>query len=1287
MTKFFIYILLSVMFLGTSCSKDSLSGKIEVKGLINPDSVEPLVSFVTTAPTSMNGWQDFELEYTVIDDPSEFSGIKKVQLFYSPDLDNKAFKLLGEIPSGVNQKIQFCTPNKSHPKPVFKIVAFDNNLNEASRMLGNEVGQNFSINIETDPTPPTSSSSLGLLTKDSPTTINLSSCGYNSCSAGSLSYENNPNDTFVLVNTTGVQPGFGDGGWVSCDSVEASGIIQPAFPIDGDHTYHLWSKSTDIDYDTITPMDYVSSTSSDVTITYDSTAPVTTPANLTFTNDYNFAGDNVALTWNGFTDMNLVDHRIKTYKDSSCITSETIHGVTASSLAADSIIVDGLAEGQYWATVTAIDHVGLETTSVCSTDFIIVDNTAPVDNTANIQFTDVLDIDGDDMVVTWTAFTDLNLVNHRFRTYTDSACTIGEVIHSYTGSNTNADAASIDGLVTNDYWAKVEAFDGAGTSTLSDCSTDSVRVDKDSPIDNGANLQFVATHDIDGNDVSVTWVAFTDGNGFSKHVFHTFTDALCTLGAQAHGDTGTGALSSDSTIIDSLIDGQYWGKVQAFDGIGNQTTSACSTDSIIIDSTPPADTPANIQFALVNTKLNNNVAISWTAFTDDTLKDHQIHIYRDSLTCVANEINIGLTGFSTNSNNTLIDGLADGVYTARVTAFDELGLNTQSVCSTDTIIIDNTVPTDNTAALTFTNAFNTTGDNLAITWTAFTDSYLKEHKIITYTDSLCSTGAVDHGYNSSTAASDNTTVDGLVTGPYWATVTAIDIAGNTTTSVCSTDSIIIDTTNPNDNTANVQFPDLYDIDGDDLAVTWVAFNDTNLIVDHEILTYTDSLCSTGLITHPKTASGTNSNSTTVDSLVDDEYWAKVRAYDGAGNTTDSLCSTDSIIVDSLDPVVGPANLQFTLAFTNLNDNQAVTWTGFSDVTLSDHQLYTYTDSFCLTGEDDHGLTGSTSASDLVVIDGLVEGQYWAKVKAIDQLAHNTTSSCSTDTIIVDQTLPFDNGANLTFTNAYNNTGNNLDVSWTAFTETYLDHHILYTYTDSLCTLGEVAHPSTASITNTNNTVIDGLVDGIYYGKVKAVDKASNETLSNCSTDFITIDTISPTDNTATLTFTNDYDIDKNNIAVTWTAFSDFNGIVDHQILTYTNSLCSTGETIHGLIGSNSTSDSVTTDVPVDGIKYAKVRSFDPAGNFTDSACSVDFITVDSTPPIVGPANLQFTIEYAKVSYDIAVTWTLFDDLTLEDHRLITYTNETCTLGEDIHGLTGSATNSNSVIIDGLVEGE
>ena len=92
-------------------------------------------------------------------------------------------------------------------------------------------------------------------------------------------------------------------------------------------------------------------------------------------------------------------------------------------------------------------------------------------------------------------------------------------------------------------------------------------------------------------------------------------------------------------------------------------------------------------------------------------------------------------------------------------------------------------------------------------------------------------------------------------------ITTIDNAGNTSTSGCSS-GMEIDTAPPTDNAANPQFTDAIDGDGNDIAVTWTAFSDTNLS-DHRITTYTDSGCTTGMTDHGLTGFSTNSNSTIV----------------------------------------------------------------------------------------------------------------------------------------------------------------------------------------------------------------------------------------------------------------------------------------------------------------------------------------------------------------------------------------------------------------------------------------
>lgn len=262
----------------------------------------------------------------------------------------------------------------------------------------------------------------------------------------------------------------------------------------------------------------------------------------------------------------------------------------------------------------------------------------------------------------------------------------------------------------------------------------------------------------------------------------------------------------------TLVEGQYWARVEAFDPAGNSTTSACSTDSIFIDTTAPVDNTANLQFAAVETNVVNNVAVSWTAFADLTLTNHRLDLYTDN-TCLTpfdfGAVGADTTSSSTNSDNVIIDGLAEGEYWGTVTAIDYFSRETTSICSTDTVIIDLSAPSEHAsttqgqfdAVLVGSEPgddYDVDGNNIALSWNAFGDNYtLVDHQITTYTDASCSAGAVVHPKTGSATNSDAASVDGLTDGHYWFKVEAFDMAGNSTTSAaCSPDELIVDTIQP-----------------------------------------------------------------------------------------------------------------------------------------------------------------------------------------------------------------------------------------------------------------------------------------------------------------------------------------------------------------------------------------------------------------------------------------------------------------------------------------------------------
>jgi len=1118
----------------------------------------------------------------------------------------------------------------------------------------------------------------------------------------------------------------------------------------------------------------VSSCSTD-SIVVDSVSPVDNTATALFTDNSDSDGNDIAVTWTAFSDANLLNHQIFTYTDAACTLGEINHGATGSSTNSNSTIVDGLTAGTYYMKIVALDIAGNSTTSACSADSILIDLSAPVDNAANLQFSAASVTVGNDVSVSWTAFSDTDLSNHKLYTYTNSSCASGEVDHGFTGNSTNADAAIIDGLGDGRYYAIVEAYDLANNKTTSACSSDFILVDNNSPVDNTANLQFTNAADSDGNSIAVTWTAFSDAN-LADHQVSTFTEGTCTTpSGVAHGLSGS---TVNAASLSGLGDGSYFAKVAAHDSVGNITTSACSTDSIIVDTISPSDNTANLQFTDAFDNDGNLLALTWTAFSDTNLTNYRLYTYTDAA-CSVGEINHGLTGNSSTTNSLIVTGLAEGTYYGKVAAVDIVGHETNSACSSDSIVVDKTAPVDNTANLIFVDASDLDGNDLSVSWTAFSDATLADYGLRTYTNSLCTTGEVDHGKIGSTAVANASIVDGVVEGTiyakveafdnagnatlsacssdfiivdflspvdniatftfdnpsnasgsnistswvafsdvnlsdhriyasvnadcsasidtgltgssnnsanisslpdgtYYGRVKAIDLTGKETLSACSVDTIIVDTTLPVDNTANVQFSAAISSDGLNLAVTWTAFSDSHL-TDHEVRTYTDPACSSGETIH--TLTGSTSNAATISlAAVVGTYYAKVRAIDIAGNSQTSACSSDSILIDSDVPVDNTANIQFTAPADNLGDNIAVSWTPFSDANLANHQLYTSLLSDC-SAPTDHGLTGTTSNNNSSIIDGLADGTYYAQVKAIDAVGNETLSACGSDTIIVDKVLPVDNTANLQFTDSFDTDGNDLAITWTAFSDSNLSDHGLKTYTDAACTIGETDHGKTSAATNSNASIVDGLSDGKYYATVSAYDVAGNAVTSACSTDFIIVDKTLPSAGSP-ISFTTDTDSDGNNLALTWNAFSDTN-LSDHGLKTFTDSACSSGETDHGLTGSTTNSNNTLVDGLADASYWATVTAIDAAGNSSTASCSTDFIIVDSSAPVDNTADLQFSNLTDADGDNLEVTWTAFSDLSLSNHRLKTYTDSACTLNEVDHGLTGTTTNSDNTIINGL----
>lgn len=150
-------------------------------------------------------------------------------------------------------------------------------------------------------------------------------------------------------------------------------------------------------------------------------------------------------------------------------------------LTADTVVTEGTIVPSVAAGLVLAADTRSFIASSSSDNSVFLDTVAPVDNVATLKFTDVSDNDGSNLRITWTAFADDNLSDHRLITYTDAACTTGAEDHGLTGSDTNSNDSIVDGLSAGTYWAKVAGVDVAGNETLSACSADSIIVDLATP--------------------------------------------------------------------------------------------------------------------------------------------------------------------------------------------------------------------------------------------------------------------------------------------------------------------------------------------------------------------------------------------------------------------------------------------------------------------------------------------------------------------------------------------------------------------------------------------------------------------------------------------------------------------------------------------------------------------------------------------------------------------------------------------------------------------------------------
>ncbi|MBI2061726.1 MAG: hypothetical protein HYT87_18450, partial [Nitrospirae bacterium] len=272
---------------------------------------------------------------------------------------------------------------------------------------------------------------------------------------------------------------------------------------------------------------------------------------------------------------------VKLYTNGTCASAIAASG-PASNFASPglSVTVTANTSTTYWATATD----GEGRVSTCSSGSITYthDNIAPTDNTANLQFTAAVSNTGNNLAVTWTAFSDTNLSDHRLATYTDSACTAGFVDHGFTGSTTNSDSVIIGPLANGTYWGKVIAFDSAGNSTSSACSTDSIIVDATPPTFSGIG----GTTAVSSTQIDLSWTAASDTITAQANIVYDICQTTTSGGCSAFTATYISTPGAVSYSVTGLTTGtRYYFVVRSRDEAGNSDTNTVEKSALTWSTT------------------------------------------------------------------------------------------------------------------------------------------------------------------------------------------------------------------------------------------------------------------------------------------------------------------------------------------------------------------------------------------------------------------------------------------------------------------------------------------------------------------------------------------------------------------------------------------------------------------------------------------------------------------------------------------------------------------------------
>ncbi|MBF0479019.1 MAG: fibronectin type III domain-containing protein [Candidatus Omnitrophica bacterium] len=777
----------------------------------------------------------------------------------------------------------------------------------------------------------------------------------------------------------------------------------------------------------------------------------------------------------------------------------------------------------------------------------------------------------------------------------------------------NVSTKSITGLTSGTtYYARVRAYDAAGNvSANSSSATGTTSAAGDTQAPTAPTTISLSTPTL--NSLTLTWSGATDNVGVTGYRVDVSTNSAFTSMVTGYNNFDAGNVSN--TTITGLIAGTaYYARVRAYDAAGN-----ISSNSSIANATTTADTQAPAAPATVT--LSNPTAsaltLSWNSSTDNVaVAGYKIDVSTN------NTFTAMVTGYNNldagNVTSKSIAGLnASTTYYARVRAYDAAGnvsSNSSSVTGTTSSAADTQAP----SAPTTVTLGSPTSSTLTLSWSGAIDNVaVTGYKIDISTSSAFTTMLT--GYNNLDVGNVlSKSITGLSTNTmYYARIRAYDAAAN----ISSNSSTATGTTSAAADTQAPTVPAIITLASptlSSLSLSWSGATDNVGVTGYKIDVSTNNIFTSPVTGYSNLDVGNVLNKSITGLTAGTTYYARVRAYDAAGNISSNSAVASATTTTDTQAPSAPTTIIFgsptvnalTLTWSGATDNAGVT--GYKiDVSIN----MTFTT--ILTGYNNLDAGNVSSKS----ITGLSPNtMYYARVRAYDAAGNiSVNSSMASGMTSMDTQAPTV-PASVTLTNAV---PNSLTLNWSASTDNAgVTGYKIDVSTSSIFS-SYVAGYNGKDVGNILTSLITGLASSTtYYARVRAYDASSNTSGNSTTATGQTAppDTQAPTapgnptaSNVTAASFT-----------LNWTAATDNIGVTGYKI-----DIAKDSGFTNFVAGYNNKDAGNVLTTSIAGLSpltpyYARVRAYDAAGNISTNSSSLNISTVADTQAPSAPANPAFT---------------------------------------------------------------